>query len=191
MLPPLGLASFRLSGSSAVASRAHELMFVSRRSSAVASRAQQLSPHGLSSCRLSGSAAVSSRAHHLLPLGLSSFRLSGPAAVASRAQQPSPLGLRAASASRAPQLAPPGSSATAPRAHQLAPRGTANGTTALTTQRMRGRSCAGHPPTLPNRDFIFCWLSSHLSSSAGSAKLLPLRLSSQLSPLGLNYSHRL
>jgi len=81
---PLGLISSRLS-------RAHQLTPLG--SAAIASRAPQLSPLGLSGCRLSGS-AIASRAPQLSPLELISYRHSGSAAITSRAHQLLPLGRR-------------------------------------------------------------------------------------------------
>ena len=85
---------------------------------AIASRAQQLSPFRC----LSGSAAIAFQVFRLSsysPLRLS-YRLPGSAtAIASTAQQLSPLGLSIAS--RAHQLSLPGSSAMPSRAQQLSP----------------------------------------------------------------------
>jgi hypothetical protein len=95
-LAPPRLISYRLSGSSAIASQLSPPGLSRYRlpgSSAIPSRAEQLSPLGLSGYRLSSSAAITSQAHQLSPLGLSSWRPSGSAAIASQAKQLSPLGL--------------------------------------------------------------------------------------------------
>ena len=167
---------------------------------AIASRAQQLSPFrcsGLAAIRLSGSAIASLAQLQLSPLQLSSYHLLGSASplglisYRSRAHQPCPLRLsndRLSSSAAIWQLLPLrlsndrllGSAAIASQAHQLSPLG-------LSSYRLSG-SAAIAPRA---QQLSPLGLSSNRRSSSAAIASRAQQLSSQqLSPLGLS-SYRL
>jgi len=162
---PLEL-SFRHSRSASAAIATRALSRLSD-SAAFTSRAQQLSPLGLSSYHPSGSAAVASRTQQPSPLGLSCYRLSG-SAIATRALQLSPLGLSSycPSGSAAISYHLLGSAAIPCGAQQLPPLG-------LSSFHLSG-SAIGPRALLPLELFTYLALRTSLQAPSPRALLSPL-----------------